>query len=245
MIVCCNAQFPPRWGRILNKIPELGWILPTFLLGQPLSIRTEAKNCSFVGNFRLKESILQKVILAKQIDFVYTVFTCGTKWEKVERRNVSGVPALMDGVEQMFMGQYQHNLDSKGRLTVPVRYRELLIDGAYITQGFDRNLMVWTVPAFIKISQRVSDGSITDPTTRLLQRLIFSRGERVDVDGAGRILIPQFLRDITSLDSTATIVGVGSYFEIWSPDLWNNQLAILQDVEANSERFKAFDISPG
>ena len=145
----------------------------------------------------------------------------------------------------MFMGQYQHNLDSKGRLTVPVRYRELLIDGAYITQGFDRNLMVWTVPAFIKISQRVSDGSITDPTTRLLQRLIFSRGERVDVDGAGRILIPQFLRDITSLDSTATIVGVGSYFEIWSPDLWNNQLAILQDVEANSERFKAFDISPG
>lgn len=145
----------------------------------------------------------------------------------------------------MFMGQYQHNLDSKGRLTVPVRYRELLIDGAYITQGFDRNLMVWTVPAFLKISQRVSDGSITDPTNRLLQRLIFSRGERVDVDGAGRILIPQFLRDVASLDSTATIVGVGSYFEIWTPELWDSQLAILEDVEANSERFKAFDISPG
>lgn len=143
----------------------------------------------------------------------------------------------------MFMGQYQHSLDNKGRLTVPVRYREMLENGAYITQGFDRNLMVWTVSAFENISQRVAGASITDPTVRLLQRLIFSSGEQVEVDGAGRILIPQFLRQVAHLDSTAIVVGVGTYFEIWSPEYWAEQLALLQDTEANAQRFVAFDIS--
>jgi MraZ protein len=143
----------------------------------------------------------------------------------------------------MFMGQYQHSLDNKGRLTVPVRYREMLENGAYITQGFDRNLMVWTVSAFEKISLRVAGESITDPTIRLLQRLIFSSGEQVEVDTAGRILIPQFLRQVARLDSTAIVVGVGTYFEIWSPEAWAEQLAMLQDAEANAQRFVAFDIS--
>ena len=143
----------------------------------------------------------------------------------------------------MFMGQYQHSLDKKGRLTVPVRYRELLEDSAYITQGFDRNLMVWTVSAFEKIMKRVAGESITDPNTRLLHRLIFSSGEQVEVDGAGRVLIPQFLRQVAQLDTEVIVVGVGTYFELWSPDLWAQQLGILQDVEANAQRFVAFDIS--
>jgi len=143
----------------------------------------------------------------------------------------------------MFMGQYQHSLDNKGRLTVPVRYREMLENGAYITQGFDRNLMVWTVSAYEKISQRVAGESITNPTIRLLQRLIFSSSEQVEVDGAGRILIPQFLRQVAQLDNTAIVVGVGTYFEIWSPEFWAEQLALLQDAEANAQRFVAFDIS--
>ena len=143
----------------------------------------------------------------------------------------------------MFMGQYQHSLDKKGRLTVPVRYRELLEDSAYITQGFDRNLMVWSVSAFEKITKRVAGESITDPNTRLLHRFIFSSGEQVEVDGAGRILIPGFLRQVAELDTEVIVVGVGTYFELWSPELWAQQLALLRDVEANAQRFVAFDIS--
>ncbi len=145
----------------------------------------------------------------------------------------------------MFLGQYQHNVDSKGRLTIPVRYREMLEDGAYITQGFDNNLMVMTTSAFETISQHVKQMSITDPRARLLRRLIFSSGERVDVDKAGRILIPQFLRNIAGLDGEAVVVGVGDYFEIWSPDLWAEQATQLQDSASNAERFMAFDISSG
>ncbi len=143
----------------------------------------------------------------------------------------------------MFMGQYVHSLDVKGRLTIPSRYRALLEDGAYITQGFDHNLMVWTKPAFEQISHRVSQGSITDPTSRLLRRFIYSSGDAMEMDRAGRILIPEFLRQVAQLDSEVLVVGVGDYFEIWSPSLWAEQLASMQDAEANQQRFMAFDLS--
>jgi MraZ protein len=145
----------------------------------------------------------------------------------------------------MFMGQYLHSLDSKGRLTIPARYRTLLLEGAYITQGFDRNLMVWTKASFERISQRVSQGSITDPASRLLRRFIYSSGEWLDVDRAGRILIPEFLRQVAQFDGEVIVVGVGDYFEIWSPPLWAEQQTNLQDAEANTQRFIAFDLSAG
>jgi MraZ protein len=145
----------------------------------------------------------------------------------------------------MFMGQYMHSLDSKGRLTIPARYRALLADGAYITQGFDRNLMVWTKESFEKISQRVSQGSITDPSSRLLRRFIYSSGEWLELDRVGRILIPEFLRQIAQVDGDVTVVGVGDYFEIWSPPLWAEQVDTMQDAEANTQRFIAFDLSAG
>jgi MraZ protein len=143
----------------------------------------------------------------------------------------------------MFLSQYRHNLDEKGRLTIPARYRELLVDGAYVCQGFDRNLMVLTTPFFNLISRRVNQMSITDPGARQLRRLIFSTAERLEVDRAGRILIPQYLRELAQLDGEAIVVGVGSHFEVWSPATWDEQLNLLQDAEANAQRFAAFDLS--
>jgi MraZ protein len=165
----------------------------------------------------------------------------GRKWSAGASRR-SDIKAE---VEQMFLGQYQHSLDNKGRLTIPVRYREILADGAYITQGFERNLMVLTSASFQAISQRVNQMSVTDPEARSLRRLIFSHGEQVEVDKAGRILIPQFLRDFAGLASDVNIVGAGDYFEIWSPEGWNEQSTQLQDTDANAQRFVAFDISSG
>jgi MraZ protein len=143
----------------------------------------------------------------------------------------------------MFLGRYRHTLDNKGRLTVPSRYRDLLAEGAYVIQGLDRNLWVLTPAAFQAISHKVNEKSITDPSVRLLRRLIYSNGEQVEVDKAGRILIPQFLREAAGLDTEALLVGVGDYFEIWSPENWSQQETRLQDVEANAQRFVEFDIS--
>lgn len=144
----------------------------------------------------------------------------------------------------MFLGQYQHTVDSKGRLTIPARFRDLLVlDGAYITQGFDHNLMVLTPRSFDVVYERVNRMSMTDPNARLLKRLIFSNADQVTVDKAGRILILQFLRESASIDGDAVIVGVGDYFEIWSPEIWEGQSDQLNDSEANAQRFVALDLS--
>ena len=149
----------------------------------------------------------------------------------------------MSVVEQMFLGQYSHAIDDKGRLTIPSKYREGLAGGAYISQGFERNLMVLTVQAFESISNSVSRMSITNPMSRQLKRLIFATADYVELDGAGRIRIPQFLRDVAGLESDAIVIGVGDYFEIWSPEAWSPQADILQDADANTQRFAALDLS--
>jgi MraZ protein len=145
----------------------------------------------------------------------------------------------------MFLGQYRHALDNKGRLMVPARFRELLADGGYITQGFDRNLMVLTAQAFEFVSQRVNQLSLTDETARQLRRLIFATADRVDLDKTGRIRVPQFLIERAAFHGEAVIVGVGDYFEIWAPETWENQESMLQDAEVNAHRFEALDLSTG
>ncbi|MEW6717372.1 MAG: division/cell wall cluster transcriptional repressor MraZ [Chloroflexota bacterium] len=143
----------------------------------------------------------------------------------------------------MFLSQYRHTLDNKGRLIIPARYRELLEDGAYITQGFERNLLVLTAQDFMTVSERVNQMSLTNPTARQLKRLLFSSADFVTMDKMGRILIPQFLREVAQLDSEAMVVGSGTYFEIWSPEAWDEQMYLLKDTDANSQRFEALDIS--
>lgn len=183
-------------------------------------------------------------ILAFRTIFVYTVCSCGIKWDKVERRTLAGVLLLKQKVELMFLGQFRHNLDDKGRLTVPARFRDLLLaDGAYVMQGFDQNLMVLTSPRFDTLSERVKTMSMTDPTARLLRRLLFSTAAPVEVDKAGRILLPQFLREHATLNSEAVVVGMGDYFEIWSPALWSAQAEMLGDAQANADRFSALSLS--
>lgn len=143
----------------------------------------------------------------------------------------------------MFLGQYYHNIDKKGRLTIPARYRELLDGSAYVTQGFEKNLMVLTETSFDAIQKHVNQMNMTDPTARNLKRLLFGGAEFVETDKSGRILLPQFLRNIVNLDGQAALVGVGDYFEIWAPDDWQQQMAVLQDTEANAQRFIGLELS--
>jgi MraZ protein len=151
--------------------------------------------------------------------------------------------AINGKIEQMFLGQYTHSLDPKGRLSIPARFRELLDAGAYITQGFEQNLMVLTATAFERLSARVNGMSLTDPTARQLKRLLFATADRVELDGSGRIRIPQFLREVAGLNGEAVIIGAGDYFEIWSSQAWQPKAAELQDTEANAQRFAALELS--
>ena len=143
----------------------------------------------------------------------------------------------------MFLGQYQHSIDDKGRLMVPARFRELLEGGAYLTQGFDRCLMVMTEAHFQQVAERITSMSLTDPTARLLRRLIFSTAYQVEVDKVGRILVNGNLRQFAGLESNVIVAGQGEYFEVWAPAEWDKQIALLNDAEANNQRFATLDLS--
>jgi len=145
----------------------------------------------------------------------------------------------------MFLGQFQHSLDEKGRLMIPARYRELLAAGAFVTQGFDKCLMVMTDLYFGQVYDRINAMNLADPTTRLLRRLILSNAYPIEVDKVGRILVPQNLRHAIELNGEAIVAGQGEYFEVWNPAEWSAQINQLQDVETNNQRFATLDLSRG
>jgi MraZ protein len=145
----------------------------------------------------------------------------------------------------MFLGQYTHSIDSKNRLTVPARYRDALASGAYIVQGFERNLFVYTTESFKRLASRAESLSNTIPKAREMRRVVFGGASEVSLDSSGRILIPPFLRAYAELEDEATIVGTGAYFEIWNPKLWEKELVSVMDPDANTQRFAEFDLSTG
>ncbi|MFQ5941998.1 MAG: division/cell wall cluster transcriptional repressor MraZ [Anaerolineales bacterium] len=154
-------------------------------------------------------------------------------------------PSLKPTSERMFLGQYKYTTDSKGRLTIPVRFRAALASGAFVTQGFDRNLMVYTSDTFDKVSQKAAALSATDPGARDVKRVIFGRAGEVSLDSSGRILLPDFLRDYAGIDGEAVILGAGEYFEIWEAKRWDRQEQSVTDSDANAQRFADYDLSTG
>ena len=102
----------------------------------------------------------------------------------------------------MFLGQFQHTLDEKGRLTVPARFRELLDGGAYITQGLDQCLVVMTSPSFNHTMGNLSAMNMADPNARLLRRVILANAYSIEVDKAGRMLVPRNCANMRSWSAT-------------------------------------------
>lgn len=145
----------------------------------------------------------------------------------------------------MFLGQFTHSIDSKGRITIPVRFRAALSSGACVTQGFERNLIVYTTKSFERLAQRAAALTTTDPDARAVMRVIFGRASEVGLDSSGRILVPPFLREYARLDGETVLVGAGQYFEIWSGEAWEQELVSVVDPEINARRFTTFDLSTG
>ena len=143
----------------------------------------------------------------------------------------------------MFLGSYQHNLDDKGRLMIPARFRETLDGGAYITQGFDRCLMVMTGESFREVLNGLNATSMTDPNARLLRRMILSNAFQIEIDKVGRVLVPQALREFAGLNGEAIVAGQGEYFEVWAPAAWEEQVKQMQDTETNNQRFATLNLS--
>jgi MraZ protein len=137
----------------------------------------------------------------------------------------------------MFLGEYTHSIDEKGRLTVPARFRQLLAQGGYITRGLDGNLVVMLSANFERLMSNLQAQSITNPKVRDLHRVFFGQAEHIEPDGSGRILIPQFLREELKLNGEVKLVGIGPSFEIWLPAQWNAKRGALSKLHEQGDHF--------
>ena len=143
----------------------------------------------------------------------------------------------------LFLGKFSRSLDLDSRFSVPPAFRGSLARGAYVTQGFDRNVQVLTTDAFQEVYRTVISLNITNPLARLMLRLILGSAQESTVDANGELTIPEELKQFANLNKDIFLIGQGEYFEIWAPDHWDRQEAQLRDAEANASRFSALTIT--
>jgi MraZ protein len=124
----------------------------------------------------------------------------------------------------MFRGLATLNLDSKGRMAIPTRYRESLArhcDGQMVvTVDRDRCLLLYTLPDWEEIERKLVRLPSFNKQARRLQRLLIGHATECEIDGNGRILLPQPLREFAELDRTVVLIGQGNKFEVWAEAAW-------------------------
>jgi MraZ protein len=120
----------------------------------------------------------------------------------------------------MFLGEFEHSLDDKGRVAIPSRFRETLGEVVYITRGFERCLMGFTADRWQKLSEDFEKLPLSQSDARQLRRFLFSNAADSPIDKQGRILIPPKLREYAGLSDQAIFAGNNTYFEVWSSEGW-------------------------
>ena len=120
----------------------------------------------------------------------------------------------------MFLGEFQHSLDTKGRVILPARYRDQLAEGAYVTKGRGGCLSVFTPEDFEDVASQVRDQSKRGAKELNAARVFFSGAQEVRPDKQGRVALPQNLREYAGLTREVVVAGVFSRIEIWDRDRW-------------------------
>ncbi len=130
----------------------------------------------------------------------------------------------------MFMGEYQHTLDTKGRLIIPARFREELGASAVITRGLDNCLFLFPLMEWQVLEDKLKTLPLTKATARQFVRFFFSGATECELDKQGRISLPQNLRDYATIEKDATVIGVTNRIEIWSTEKWQVYMAEAEDA---------------
>ncbi|MEY8323082.1 division/cell wall cluster transcriptional repressor MraZ [Lachnospiraceae bacterium 54-11] len=130
----------------------------------------------------------------------------------------------------MFIGEYNHTIDAKGRLIIPSKFREVLGDEFVVTKGMDGCLFVFDNPEWQAFEEKLHKLPMIDKGARQFTRFFLAGAASVEVDKQGRILLPAVLREFAGITKDAVLVGVGSRVEIWSKDRWEGTVT-YQDME--------------
>ncbi|MFY9214421.1 MAG: division/cell wall cluster transcriptional repressor MraZ [Tissierellaceae bacterium] len=124
----------------------------------------------------------------------------------------------------MFIGEYQHTIDSKGRIIIPSKFREELGDEFVITKGLDNCLFVYPKDEWEILEDKLKKLPLTNKNARAFVRFFFSGASESNLDKQGRVLIPANLRDHSRIEKDAVIIGVSTRLEIWSREEWEGYI---------------------
>jgi MraZ protein len=120
----------------------------------------------------------------------------------------------------MFIGEYAHNLDDKGRLAIPVKFRRELLKGAVVTRGLDNCLFLYTKNEWAKLAEKLANLPISQANSRAFSRLMLAGAMDVEIDKQGRVVLPEYLRVFAGLKKSAIVAGLYSRVEIWDEEAW-------------------------
>jgi len=126
--------------------------------------------------------------------------------------------------DDMFLGEYRHSIDAKGRLAIPARFRAELEGGLVITRGLDPCLHIYPKAQWEPLAEKLSNLPVSEPAVRALRRNFFTGAFACEMDKQGRVLIPPALRQYAGLDGDVVIAGLNTYIEVWSAVRWEQEL---------------------
>lgn len=136
----------------------------------------------------------------------------------------------------MLIGEYRHTLDPKKRLSLPAKFRKELGKNTIVTRGLDQCLFVFSASAWKKLTEKFADLSIGSSDTRGFNRFMLSGAVEAEVDSAGRILIPDFLKDFAKLKVDVVLAGVNDRVEIWDAKEWQSY---TREIESKADAMAA------
>jgi len=122
----------------------------------------------------------------------------------------------------MFIGEYKHNIDGKGRLAVPAKFRNKLKDGAVVTRGLDNCLFLYPKEQWDQIAKKLAELPISQAKARAFSRLMLAGAMDVELDSQGRITLPEYLRNYATLSKKAVVAGLYDRLEIWNEEAWDS-----------------------
>lgn len=120
----------------------------------------------------------------------------------------------------MFIGEFTHNLDLKGRVALPAKFRPKLSGGAIITRGLDKCLFVFSAKDWEILAQKLISLPLAQANSRAFARLMLAGAMDVEIDKQGRVLIPDYLREYAGLQKETIIAGLYNRIEIWNGEAW-------------------------
>ena len=141
----------------------------------------------------------------------------------------------------MFMGEYNHTVDAKGRLIVPSKFREQLGDEFVVTKGLDGCLFVYENTEWKILEEKLKNLPLTNANARKITRFFLAGATLCEVDKQGRILLPSVLREFAGIEKEAVMVGVGNRIEIWSKESWISA-NVYDDMDEIAESMEGLGI---